>query len=149
VPTRPTKSANKPAKGKAAKATKSAGVKNVKATQAKPTKKRSSQAARKQQNDVICLAENLGISDAVKLCAELADLSINKKPVCVDASKVVRIDTAILQVLVASAIAGRFSGRPLTWAGTSEVVLANAKCLGLTAELGLPKQGLPKQDLSR
>ena len=119
-----------------------------------PTKATKAQAAKakakvvkpkvvkaKAAKGTIILAHSLSIADATKLQAQLADCSINKIPVRIDAGEVARVDTAILQVLLASVITGRFSGRPLTWTEVSKDFLASAQRLGLSAELGLPKRG--------
>jgi len=103
--------------------------------------KQLTSSVQKQQDDRITLAHSLSIADAVTLQAQLADCSVNKIPVRIDAGAVARVDTAILQVLLASAITGRFSGRPLTWTEVSEDFLMSAQRLGLSAELGLPKRG--------
>lgn len=96
-------------------------------------------ATAKPKVDTICLGQVVGIAESADLQKQLAEYSESKKPVCIDASKVERVDTSILQLLVASSISGRFSGRPLTWSGTSEAVLESARRLGLARELGLPK----------
>lgn len=129
-----------PAKAKAPRVAKVKSSAQAEATEANALAPEAAPVEEKNvDTGIVCLKEVMGIADAQELQQLLAEKSIKKQSVQVDASKVSKVDTAILQVLLASAIAGRFSGRPLSWVGVSEGFKAGAKRLGLAAELGLPK----------
>lgn len=84
------------------------------------------------------LRESEDISGIAELRATLvARLLADGDAIIIDASKVVRIDGAALQLLVTFCRAVREAGRDVQWIDVSESMQAAASVLGLKQELAL------------
>ncbi len=90
---------------------------------------------------IIHLGAQLTIREAVPLRAELLERVDSVDPVGLDASGVLKVDTAGLQVLLAFAEQRRRAGSHVAWTGCSESLARAATQLGLRQALGLGDAG--------
>jgi anti-anti-sigma regulatory factor len=79
------------------------------------------------------------LRDSTELQFLLLTTDCSRREVVIDGSKVERIDTAGLQLLVAFAQLQKSAGRVLRWCGSSDVLILGSRTLGLDAVLGLPE----------
>ena len=86
---------------------------------------------------VVECGEMLDISRVSEFYAELKMVIEEEKPVELDGSKVERIDTAGLQLLVAFCQQLKTENRGMRWHEPSEALKRSAQLLGLMDELGL------------
>ncbi|MDX1453167.1 MAG: STAS domain-containing protein [Oleiphilaceae bacterium] len=83
------------------------------------------------------LAEVLTISDAQSLYESLHGLLAQETSVVVDCAAVKRVDTAILQCLLAFNLAASRKGIACRWANVSDALAKAVNLLGLDAEMGM------------
>lgn len=88
---------------------------------------------------VIACESTVDINIAGDLYAHLKNALENKHVVEIDASEVQRVDTAILQVLLAYSQEAKLHGLQLCWQGVSDAFRSAACLLGLELELALPE----------
>lgn len=89
----------------------------------------------------ICCTESLDISAAADLHLTLKKALASGAPVCLQAHRVERADTAALQVLVAFMRAARNRKITVSWSEPSVALRRSAELLGLTQALEMPAQG--------
>ena len=85
----------------------------------------------------VTLSGNINIANALELLQQLAPLLEAKTKVTLDLCAVQRIDTAILQLLLAFQRTASARGMPVTWSAPSDAVLDTAHRVGLSDSLGL------------
>lgn len=90
---------------------------------------------------IIHLGAQLTIREAVPLRAELLERVDDVDTLGLDASGVLKVDTAGLQVLLAFADQRRRAGSQVAWTGCSDAMRRAATQLGLGTALGLPAAG--------
>lgn len=90
---------------------------------------------------IIHLGAHLTIREAVPLRAELLERVDAVDAVGLDASDVLKVDTAGLQVLLAFTDQRRRAGSQVAWTGCSESLRRAAAQLGVGPALGLPAAG--------
>ncbi|MDX1569716.1 MAG: STAS domain-containing protein [Xanthomonadales bacterium] len=100
---------------------------------AKKAKKKS--AARRAKPQPFELSAEPGIRDVAELYQALAKRIEEAEPVVIDASGVTRIDTAVMQTLVAFVRAREAAERTVEWKAPSETFLQVAEQLDLTRHL--------------
>ena len=88
-------------------------------------------------SEIVKLEGVLNIAKAEALHAEFEGLEKNGRPLIINASDVSRVDTSILQLLVALFRSLAALHVEVKWAGISDEFKASAKLLGLEAELNL------------
>ncbi len=93
-------------------------------------------APRRRRAVKVTLAGHAGIAEADALRGQLAAALDSGAPVSVDASKVRRVDTATLQVLLAFRRAADGTGREVRWVRPSAEFVRAASLLALASELG-------------
>lgn len=85
------------------------------------------------------LGSKCTIIKAEELHAQMENLIQGGSDVEVDASKVEKIDTSALQLLLSFHNILRQDGRNLSWLNPSEQTLESAKLLGLDTQLGISR----------
>jgi anti-anti-sigma regulatory factor len=95
-------------------------------------------AAQPMAEAILRLGAQLTIREAVPLRAELLERADGSASLALDASGVVKVDTAGLQLLLAFLARRRAGGAPTVWAGCSDALRRAADCLDLSRALGLP-----------
>ncbi len=86
---------------------------------------------------VIDCGEILTIAGVGDLYAQLLIYLAEGKTVAFDCSKIERIDTASLQILLAYAKEAQTRAAPLSWLNPSDTFIQNAALLGLASQLNI------------
>lgn len=86
---------------------------------------------------VLRLKAQLGIREAVDLKTQLGSLLESGRGVVLDASKVEKVDTSIMQLLTAFYRSAKTQGIEVKWKNPSDRMLRSAELLGLSTPLGL------------
>jgi len=94
-------------------------------------------ATRQQDRTRIAFAPVLDVASAVELKKQLEKIFRRKAPFELDGSAIERVDTAILQVLVAFYRESRDREIDLDWVEVSDPLRNASSLLGLTRELGM------------
>ncbi|GMR01593.1 MAG: hypothetical protein BMS9Abin19_0994 [Gammaproteobacteria bacterium] len=92
---------------------------------------------RKDSKKTLILNAVLVINNARPLSQEFSQLIKTNEDISIDASAVEMIDTAILQLLLATTISIRTSKHKVNWINPSEKFIASASLLGLSELLGI------------
>lgn len=87
---------------------------------------------------VVAMASNCTVKDAVAMKGSLCAVADADGPVVIDAGAVERIDTAVLQLLVAFVRERLGKDREVTWRAPSAALLDSARLLGVSDLLTLP-----------
>lgn len=88
-------------------------------------------------DEVVDFGEMLTIANVGEIYAQLLALMADGKSVSLDCSKIERIDTAGLQLLLAYAKEAENQSLPLDWQAPSESFVQSASSLGLASMLNL------------
>lgn len=104
-----------------------------------PAQNREKRAAgtRKTGLPVLRLKAQLSIREAVDLKTQLGTLLESGRGVVLDASKVEKVDTSIMQLLTAFYRSADIQGIEVKWKNPSDYMLRSAELLGLSTPLGL------------
>ena len=89
----------------------------------------------KRSRRKVTLSGSVGIAQAQLLQETLAPLLTRKAKVSIDLGAVERIDTAILQLLLAFSREGQARGMPVDWTALNESSIDAARLVGLDDEL--------------
>lgn len=103
----------------------------------KNRKKQAAGAARKTASRVMQLKGQLDIREANTLKSKLARLLDANQPIALNASKLEKIDTSIMQLLTAFCLSANAKGIEVKWQNPNERLLRAAELLGLSGPLGL------------
>ncbi|MDX1812165.1 MAG: STAS domain-containing protein [Gammaproteobacteria bacterium] len=88
---------------------------------------------------IIACESTVDIKIAADLHMHLKNAIDNKHAVEIDAKEVQRIDTAILQIILAYVLEAKAQDLQVSWQGVSDAVYAAAGLLGISEALGLPE----------
>lgn len=115
-----------------------AGKSTKSSTASGQSRKKHAAGTGKTSLRILRLKAQLGIREAVDLKARLGKLlESGGREVALDASKVEKVDTAIMQLLTAFYRSAKAQGIEVKWKNPSEGMLRSAELLGLRAPLGL------------
>jgi anti-anti-sigma regulatory factor len=88
-------------------------------------------------NMKLILPEEIRISNSEEFKKDLLVAADGENSILIDGSKVNRIDTSAIQLLVALSHDCNKKGSPLKWYGASDKLVSYVKLLGLKDSLGL------------
>lgn len=91
------------------------------------------------QKTVVTCESNVDISIAVDLHNYLKQALQGNQMVEIDAGKVERIDTSVLQLIYSYITAAREQGLQVDWSAASDAVYSSARLIGLDKLLQLPE----------
>jgi len=137
------KTVKKKARSSVKKAGSSTKKKKVTTKKTKPAKSSAQKKSakpkktRKDSNKTLILNAVLVINNARPLSQEFSQLIKTNEDISIDASAVEMIDTAILQLLLATTIKIKSSNHKVNWIKPSEKFIASASLLGLSEPLGI------------
>lgn len=109
-------------------------------------KKRAPESARKTSSRALHLKGQLDIREANNLKTRLGRLLDTNQKVVLDASKVEKIDTSIMQLLTAFCRSASAKGIEVQWKNPNSRILHSAELLGLSNPLGLENMAHQKTD---
>lgn len=93
--------------------------------------------AGKTSHRILRLKAQLDIREAVDLKTQLGTLLESDREIVLDASKVEKVDTAIMQLLTAFYRSAKAQGIVVKWKNPSDRMLRSAELLGLSTPLGI------------
>lgn len=112
----------------------------------KSRKKHAASATRKADSRAMQLKGQLDIREANNLKAKLAKFLDANRTVVLDASKVEKVDTSIMQLLAAFCRCANAKGIEVKWKNPNSRLLHAAELLGLSNPLGLENTAQHKTD---
>lgn len=88
--------------------------------------------------EILALPGQSGIAKAEEIHQKLDGMLLCAEPIVLDAGKVERVDTAVLQMLYSFVTSARAAGVRVSWGEVSTEFRAGARQLGLDKVLALP-----------